>query len=268
MSKNQKGRKRKPRAITAIKSIPLKDIPDGVGIDFLDILAHELKAPLTSIIGLTEVLQVKKSVSATEVQDSLSIIHREAFRLKHLINRISTVNRFESGREKVFLESFELNSFLSSYLPNLKMIAKNNHSKIVFNIDKKIKYKITSDKNKIIQILYNFVENADKYGSKGQTITISVDKVKNNWIKVAVSDQGKGISKNFQKKIFNKFVQSKDTISRSCEGIGLGLYICKIIVDMLGGEIGVESKLGRGSTFYFTLPVKKASKLFLKNNNV
>ena len=113
-----------------------------------------------------------------------------------------------------------------------------------------------SDKKRISQVIYNLVDNAVKYGPDGQTIILTLSRPDEKTAKVEIADQGKGIAPELKDKLFLKFSQLEPSASRSREGMGLGLYICKQNIDYLGGQIGLISELGRGSTFYFTLPLK------------
>ena len=228
---------------------------DKIKDDFLNITAHELKTPLTSIVGLSKIVKNQKSSLSPEQKNYLEIIHKEGVNLSLIMRRILTVTRFESGKEAVSYEIVNLSTFLTSLIPTLNILAKKTNSKVVAKIDKN-DLVVKTDKEKISEVINNFVDNALKYGPKGQTITI-VAKKENNHVKIEVVDQGMGISKAQQNKLFDKFSQLEPSISRSREGIGLGLYICKLIVDKLGGRIGVESRLSKGSTFYFTLPLQK-----------
>ncbi|KPJ55178.1 hypothetical protein AMJ47_01540 [Parcubacteria bacterium DG_72] len=232
----------------------LKEL-DRLKDDFLNIAAHELKTPLTSIVWLGEILKEGKFSLAPEYQRYITIIHDESTKLSHIVKRILTVTRYKGGKESIYNESFNLASFVLSLIPNLNLVAKRTNSKLVTNVEKK-NILITSDKEKISQAIYNFIDNAVKYGPESQTITISIAKPKKDQVKIAVTDQGKGIPLSLQKRLFTKFFQLEPSLSRTREGTGLGLYICKLIVDKLGGRIGVKSELGKGSTFYFTLPIK------------
>ena len=134
------------------------------------------------------------------------------------------------------------------------MLAKRTESKISFDIQTDEAY-VNTEKETIMQVIYNFVDNGVKYGPSGQTIVVSLSKPDKNFAKVAVTDSGKGITEEMQQKLFLKFSQLEPSLSRSKEGMGLGLYICKQNIEGLGGQIGVQSKLGQGSTFYFTVPL-------------
>ncbi len=237
--------------------VQLKEF-DKMKDEFLNIAAHELRTPLTSIIGLSEVMKAQKPPLLPPFSKYVEIINNEGVMLSHIVKRILTVTRFESGKEVLHIEPFNLTDFISSLLPTLNVIVKNKKSKIITNIKEK-DIQITSDKEKVSEVIYNFVDNALKYGSEDQIITISVNKPKKDQVKIAVTDQGKGIPKVLQKKLFAKFSQLEPSLSRSREGTGMGLYICKLIVEKLGGEIGVESELGKGSSFFFTLPIKNVA---------
>lgn len=236
------------RAAKKIKS--LEEL-DRLKDEFLNIAAHELKTPLTSIIGMSEILKRQK----LGMEKSLDIIYNEGKRLNHAVRQILEVTRFESGKETVHTEPFNLIAFIASFLPNLNTIAGQKKSKIITKTEKE-NINIMSDQEKISHLIYNLVDNAIKYGPEWQTITISISLPEKDWVKVEVIDQGKGIPKDQQRNLFAKFSQLEPSLSRSQEGLGLGLYICKLIVDQLGGKIGVKSTVGEGSNFYFSFPVK------------
>jgi signal transduction histidine kinase len=165
-----------------------------------------------------------------------------------------TVTRFESGREIIAEEKINLKELILSFLPSLEVVANKKDVKIAIDI-KDENINLISDKEKISEVIYNFIDNAVKHSSAGQTITISVSRFSPKFAKIEVIDQGEGIAKKLQSKLFAKFSQLDSSLSRSQEGTGLGLYICKLIVEKLGGEIGVKSTLGKGSSFFFTLPI-------------
>jgi signal transduction histidine kinase len=130
--------------------------------------------------------------------------------------------------------------------------AKNGH--IVVE-EKSETAKINTDKEKLTEVLMNLVDNALKYGNDGQTITITAFRVEKGNLRIEVSDQGQGISAKKVSRLFNKFSQLEPSLSRSQEGIGLGLYVCKLIVEKMGGQIGVESEEGKGTKFFLIFPV-------------
>lgn len=232
---------------------------DQLKDDFLNIVAHELKTPLTSIIALSELLKSQKSQMPELVSGYPDIIFEEGIRLKNVVKRILTVTRFESGKDIMQLENISVNTFFSGLLPELRTLnQKKKYTVILVATEDDIQ--IETDKAQISEVIINLVDNAVKYGPENQEITVSVSHdaldAQGGMVHVKVADQGQGIPPESMHKLFNKFSQLEPSLSRSQEGTGLGLYICKLIVERLGGKIEAESQLGKGSTFTFHLPIK------------
>jgi signal transduction histidine kinase len=165
-----------------------------------------------------------------------------------------TTSRNEVGKMTINKEKFDLVNLISTFEASLNVLAKRTNSKI--KIDFKVKeLPIESDRTKISEVIYNFVDNAVKYGPEGQTIGINLSLTDDNYARIEVVGAGQGIPKEKQKKLFLKFSQLEPSLSRSQDGMGLGLYICKQNVESLGGQIGVISEVNQGATFYFTLPL-------------
>ncbi len=231
----------------------LKEL-DKLKNEVLNIATHELKTPLVSIIGLSEVMKNNPQTIPTEYQNYISIINKEGSKLANLIKTMLTVNRNEVSKILVNKEKFDLISLIKSFKGSLDILVKKTDSKVVFSFDSD-QLLMESDKAKISQVVYNLVDNAIKYGLPKQTITISSINLKNNYVRIEIKNEGKGIPKSIQKNLFLKFSQLEPSLSRSQDGMGLGLYICKQTIDALGGEIGVESEPNQGAKFYFTLPL-------------
>lgn len=227
---------------------------DNLKNEVLNIATHELKTPLISIVGLSEVMEKQPKTIPDDYQKFISIIHAEGLKLTDLIKTMLTANRNEIGKIAVVKEKFNLVDLVQSLATPLNMLAKRTESQIKFNLQDK-EVIIESDKAKISQVIYNFVDNAVKYGPKEQTIGLNLFLTDNNFVRIEVSGAGTGISKERQKKLFLKFSQLEPSLSRSQDGMGLGLYICKQNVEKLGGQIGVISEENKGATFYFTLPL-------------
>lgn len=221
--------------------------------EFLNIAAHELKTPLTSIIGLSEIIKEQKTSLPQKLIKFPDIIFNEGLRLSRIVKRILTITRFESGKEKVQTELILIDPYLISLLPNLEIMTKNKKMQIALDVKDK-NLQLRGDKERLSEVIMNLFDNAVKYGSETQTITISAYCSKENTVTIEVADQGKGIPPELVGRLFGKFSQLEPSFSRSQEGIGLGLYICKLIVEKMGGEIGVESVVDKGSRFFFTLP--------------
>jgi PAS domain S-box-containing protein len=226
--------------------------------DFLNISAHELKTPLTSIIGFSEIIKEQNIFSNPEQEKYINIIHEESVKLADIVRRILLITRFESGREVIIFKPVNLSNFISSFLIKLNVIASKGKSKVVAQIEEE-NIIISTNEEKISEVIYNFIDNALKYGQDEQTIVLSLTRPNKEWVRVAVKNQGKGIPQEKLDQLFNKFSQLEPSFIRSQEGTGLGLYICKIVVNSLGGKIGVESEPDKGATFYFDLPVKNTA---------
>ncbi len=223
--------------------------------EFLNVAAHEFKSPLSSIIGMGQILERSKNKLSSEQKGYLKIIIKESLRLNWVVKQILTVTRFETGKAVIKRETFDLEEFLDFLLPSLKPLGARNNSKIKLTKTGK-SLKISADKSRISSVMYNLIENAVKYGTEGQTINIKLSKLKND-VKVEVLDQGEGVPIQFQDKLFVKFGQLENYLRRAHEGIGLGLYICKIVINKMGGEIDFKNNEDQGSNFYFNLPLKK-----------
>jgi PAS domain S-box-containing protein len=234
----------------------LKEV-DRLKNEVLNIATHELKTPLISIVGLSEVMEMKPDTLSPDYKNYVSIIHQEGLKLTNLIKSMLSVSRNELGKITAVKEAFNLADLLLSLKTSLQMLVKRTDSSVDFKIDSR-EVDLESDKAKISQVVYNFVDNAVKYGPKNQTISITLTKPDPQTVKVAVTGAGQGISEEDQKRLFLKFSQLEPSLSRSQDGMGLGLYICKQNIENLGGQIGVVSQPNQGATFYFTLPVNSA----------
>ncbi len=229
---------------------------DRVKNEVMNIATHELKTPLISIIGLSEVMSRNLEGLPDNYKSYISIIHEEGVKLNTLIKTMLSSTRSELNQPMLTLIEFNLAELILSLKTSLQVLADRTESSIVFDFQVKDAV-LKSDKDKITQVIYNLVDNAVKYGAKEQKITITLSQSEPDMVQVAVTDEGRGISDEDQKKMFLKFSQMEPSLSRSQEGMGLGLYICKQNIENLGGKIGLASKLNQGSTFYFTLPVVK-----------
>ena len=234
---------------------------DRLKDEFLNIAAHELRTPLTSIIGLSEIIKTQKASLPPQMAEYPEIIFNEGLRLSHVIKRILTITRYESGKEEVHPEPINLAALIPSLLPGLNVLSKDKNITIATNL-KEENLQIESDKEMISEVIINLVDNSIKYGLENNTITISAYRdggIDEGLVRINIADQGPGIPPDSIDKLFNKFSQLEPSLSRSQEGTGLGLYICKLIVEKLGGRIGVDSEVGKGSTFYFTLPAENTA---------
>ncbi len=227
--------------------------------DFLNIAAHELKTPLTSILVVSEILKAKsKTMGDGEIIKDVDLVFGEAERLKKIVDQILTATRFENKHVVVKNETFDLISLIKNHFIVLKSLTEPRKSHIELDITGGEEQALVSaDPDKLLEVLNNFVDNAVKYGTPGQTIIVRTT-ISAGEVKVEIIDQGVGIEPDKIGRMFSKFSQLENSFSRTQEGIGLGLYISRLIIESYKGHVGVNSVLQKGSTFYFSLPLIKS----------
>ena len=228
----------------------LKEL-DNLKSEFVATASHELRTPLTgmamSLNLLTETTENKLSESESELLDSAV---EDVERLRGLVNDLLDLSKIESGKLELDFVEVGVNFLLNKAVSALNIQAEQKQVALVQqSLSEDIKIK--ADANKIIWVLTNLIANALRYSDPGGKITVGA-KSKNTWIEIFVSDEGAGIPLEYQSKIFDKFVQVET--EKDVGGSGLGLAICKEMVQAHGGRIWVDSTVGEGSTFTFTVP--------------
>ncbi|MFH0929296.1 MAG: ATP-binding protein [Candidatus Aenigmatarchaeota archaeon] len=225
---------------------------------FISISAHELKTPITAIHGFAQLLENEDVIKNPEMRKKyLKIIDQETKRLGNLVTEILDLSRIDLNTVRFTKENINLYEVLESIKEEEETKIKSKDLKIILDLQKDLPI-IYTDKEKVTQVLINLIDNAMKYTPKG-AITVKVIR-KGDGIQVSVSDTGLGIPKESFKKIFTRFYQVDSSYTRKVGGSGLGLSICKEFINALGGRIWFESKVGKGSTFYFTLPIRTRRK--------
>lgn len=222
--------------------------------EFISIAAHELKTPLTSIHGFSQLLQNKDIADNFEKRNKyLKIMDQETRRLAKLVSEILDLSRVDLGTLKLTSEEVDINKFMEDVQKEMNVQIKGKGLQSEYDIEKNLP-NIVTDRERLIEILINLIINAVKYTPKGK-ITVKVFK-ENESVHFMIKDTGIGIAKKNQKHIFDRFYQVDSSYTRKAGGVGLGLSICKGFVNALGGSIWFASKLGKGSEFHFTLPIK------------
>ena len=221
---------------------------------FLANMSHELRTPLNAVIGFSEVLLEKVFGELNEKQDEyLNDIHGSGKHLLSLINDILDLSKIEAGRLDLSPSSFELPVTIDNALVLMRDRARRAGVKISQVVDGGVGT-MTADERKLKQILINLLTNAVKFTKDGGSVTLRAQRLDDD-VEIAVTDTGIGIAPKDRDVIFEEFRQAGDEWARNKEGTGLGLALTKRLVELHGGRIRVESELGRGSTFTFTLPV-------------
>jgi PAS domain S-box-containing protein len=223
---------------------------------FLANMSHELRTPLNSIIGYTKlVLDGLEGEITEEQRKDLQTVYNNSQNLLVLINGLLDLSKIEAGRVTVTNEAFTLTELLDEVLPSIKRLAEGKGLALEYTVSPGIDH-LYADRAKTKQTLINILANAVKFTEKG-SIKLDVAEGDGEFL-FSVSDTGMGIKKEDLKVIFDSFKQVGPSHIAGFEGTGLGLAISKQFVEMQGGRIWAESELGRGSTFTFTLPKKKA----------
>jgi signal transduction histidine kinase len=227
---------------------------DRLKSEFLATMSHELRTPLNSIIGFNGI--VLKGIAGKineEQKKQLSMAYSSAKHLLNLINDILDLSRIEAEKMEISMERFKIEEVISQVAQTLCPMISQKRLRLLTEIPDETP-EIYSDRKKVLQILLNLVNNAVKFTDKGE-IKIGCETGNGN-LKVHVSDTGIGIKRENMDYLFEAFRQVDGTARRRYRGVGLGLYLCKKLVVLLGGKIWVESEYGKGSKFTFTLPVR------------
>jgi len=222
---------------------------------FLATMSHELRTPLNSIIGFTGILLQKLVGPLSEEQEKqLNMVQDSARHLLALINDVLDISKIEAGQVTLYTDKFDLADAIRVSMEKVSPLAEKK-GLLLSSVMVPERLEIVSDRRRIEQVLINLLNNAVKFTEKGKVHlqSQSID----GKVMISVSDTGIGIKAENIPTLFQPFKQVDSGISRQYEGTGLGLSICKKLVELLGGEIWVESEPGIGSTFIFTLPLQE-----------
>lgn len=223
---------------------------DRVKNQFLKNITQEIRVPLDSVVGFSDVCCTFEDLSSDERKDYAFYVHKNSEVLLRLLTGVLDVARYDSLCPDVCLENFDLGDEIINTLTALESGLRLKPGVSLDYSDANQTFMTYADRTMVNKIILNLVHNALKHTEKGSvTIHLGVDSDK--FVKVSVQDTGCGVSPD---KINNIFSQEYKVDSLA-QGTGLGLFLCKTLVHLQGGEIGVDSSLGKGSTFWFTLPV-------------
>jgi K+-sensing histidine kinase KdpD len=231
--------------------------------DFISLVSHELKTPMTSIRGYADLLSQGAVGEINEDQANfLHTIRSNVNRMSTLVSDLADVSRIESGRMRLEYSAVSLHEALGEVLRSAQGQFEEKQQILNTDIPDDLPF-LWADYNRIIQILANLVSNANKYTPKNGIIRLEARRTDNPWdpmgapevVHIQVQDSGFGISEQDQRHIFDKFFRSEDEYIREVPGTGLGLNITRHLVEMQGGQIWFESQPGHGATFHFTVPV-------------
>jgi PAS domain S-box-containing protein len=222
---------------------------------FLSTISHEVRTPLSGIIGMSELLTLRDL--GPDGNDIARIIFDSSKRLLQLLNDLLDTSRMESGKLSLEFRRFPVRAVIGDVRQLIRAEANKKKLQIAGTCEAPVPEFLCGDEFRLRQVLSNLAFNAVKFTASGEiSISCAVKEQSNERIilRFSVSDTGIGISAADQLKLFQPFAQAESSITRLYGGSGLGLSISKNLVELMGGQIGVESELGKGSTFWFTLP--------------
>jgi signal transduction histidine kinase len=232
----------------------LKEL-DRLKDDFMSTVTHELRTPLTSIRAFSEILLGNPDVELEQRRKFLSIITKETERLTRLINQVLDLAKIESGRAEWHVTRVDICELVTETLAGMSQLFKEKGITVETRLPARVP-PVQADLDRVIQVLLNLLSNAVKFCAPDRgRIEVSVAE-QPGFVRVDVRDNGPGISAADQRIIFDKFRQAGDTLTEKPSGTGLGLHISRQIVEHFGGRMWVESRLGEGARFSFTLPVE------------
>lgn len=259
--------------VTVLNDITSHKQIDNLKDEFLSIVSHELRTPLTAIKGYSQHLirrierrlrQSKQPLTAQkeqgeqreaelpEVYDlrSLNIVQSQTDHLERLVNDLLDVSRIQRGELQLQYSTFHLADVLAECVRQAQVSAE-QHT-ISLDIEAR-ESRITADRLRVSQVIGNMLDNAIKFSPQGKQVNVKLEEREDEF-QVSISDQGMGVNPEYFDHIFERFYRVRNAASQHYAGIGMGLYLAKVIVDTHGGRIWLTSHQGVGSTFYFTLP--------------
>lgn len=231
--------------------------------EFLSRMSHELRTPLNSILGFAQLMEMSKLGPLHK--RNVGFIYQGGIYLLNLINEILDISRIEAGRISLSIEPVQISQVINEIMDAVQPMAGNRNINLELVDSPMNQFFIKADNNRLKQVLLNLLSNAVKYNNKGGTVKIYVEVKPVNEIgivniRISIADTGIGISEDNKLKLFTAFerIGAENT---ETEGTGLGLVMVKKLITAMGGEIGIQSTVGKGSTFWFELPLAEDIKL-------
>jgi len=242
--------------VLLIRDVTMEDAALRLRSYFLANISHEFRTPLSALKASVELLlEGLQDFKLDETRELVNSIHFSVTALQTLIDNLLESVSIEAGRFRIRRHMTGLKKLVTEAAQLMKPLLERRNQKLVVSIPNNLP-KVNVDPMRITQVLTNLISNASKYGPIDQPIELALSMKKDNWIKVSVSDHGSGITEEDKSVIFHRFVRATEN-DKPQYGIGLGLSVVKAIIESHGGAVGVESRPGGGSVFWFTIPVEE-----------
>jgi|GEM_PF-937544 len=225
--------------------------------DFLSRMSHEIRTPMNAIIGMTTI--AKKTEDLNRIHYCLEKISNASSQLLGIINDVLDMSKIEANKFEIDLHEFDFEKMIQNVVNVIGIKADEKQLRVSLDFDGVLTHRMFSDDLRLSQVLLNLLSNAVKFTDKNGEVTLKIDLTPmesgKSMLRAAVIDNGIGITEEQKSRLFRSFEQANGGTTRKYGGTGLGLSICKKIIGLMGGEIGVESEMGKGSTFFFEVEV-------------
>lgn len=236
------------RDITKAKEV------DKMKTEFISLASHQLRTPLSAMKWFLEMFQAGDLGTLNKEQlEAIDNLNKSNERMIALVNSLLNISRIESGRISIEPELIDINKLIETIIGDFKNIFEIKKQKLFVDYSDSLP-KVSLDPKLTSEVISNLLTNANKYTDIGGTVTISVELLGSD-MKLTVRDSGYGIPEAEKNNIFQRFYRATNIVKKVTDGTGLGLYLCKIIIDSSGGKIGFESNENVGSSFWFTIPL-------------
>ena len=243
-------------AVLIIRSFERLAEANRMKSEFVSIVSHQLRSPLSNLSWSLDFLVSSNTSNIIEEQkEYFNILEENIKRMDELVSDLLIVSRIQSATLPLNKQEFAPEQSIRKAISEFKTFAKASNVGIKLEVEKDLP-KAFADPHQFDQIMKNFIDNGIKYSKNRGEVEISIEKQGKN-LYFEIKDSGIGIPEQDQKYIFQKFFRSKNVLRHETQGSGLGLFIAKSAIERSGGKVGFRSQLGKGTTFWFTLPIKK-----------
>jgi len=219
--------------------------------EFLSRMSHELRTPMNAILGFSQLLQLDNKSLTKEQSENLEYILEGGYHLLHLIDEVLDLAKVDAGRLDMSIDAISLKQAIGKSFLLVKSLAENN--KVILHEPPNENYHVQADEQRLKQVLVNLLSNAVKYNREDGTVDVSIEPVREKYIRISINDTGQGIKPEDQGQLFEPFSRFGDSTA-TVEGTGIGLTITKKLIELMNGYIGFDSEYGKGTTFWIELP--------------